>query len=203
MSNNRLIIDSQYFPNVNYIYTALKAKDLYIFTSDAYQKMSFFNRTVISGANGPINLSLPLHNGRNQRSVIKDVEISFSTKWQEQHWRSIESAYSRAPYFEYYAPDIEKLVRSNFKTVLDLNLEILKWLKIVLDSPVRIHIADSPPPPRCEDFRYRWLPKNFRDLPLEFQYFQMFEPRFGFQPNLSIIDALFCAGPSLKTALKS
>lgn len=52
------------------------------------------------------------------------------------------------------------------------------------------------------DNRNKFLPKNFQQESESVIYLQVFEERIGFQPNLSILDILFCEGPNAKHLLK-
>jgi hypothetical protein len=47
-----------------------------------------------------------------------------------------------------------------------------------------------------------WLPKNFQEDKNFVKYNQVFEDRTAFQPNLSILDILFCEGPETNSILK-
>jgi hypothetical protein len=202
---SELIIESQYFGSINYINTLFQFSNIYIEQYEAYQKMSFRNRCVVAGSNGLVHLSVPLEKGRNQRQLMKDTRISYSGRWQAEHLRTIESCYSRSPYFEFYRQDVWKLVQKTEAFLLDKNLAILEWLQKVvkLSGAVSLTAAyHKEYPPEVADHRNQILPKNFQDQPRPLRYTQVFEERIGFQPNLCILDLLFCNGPDIKNALK-
>ena len=199
-----LIIDCQYFGSINYINTLFKFSNIIIEQYESYQKMSFRNRCMIAGSNGVINLSVPLENGRSQKGLMKDVKISHSTNWRVQHWRSIESAYSRSPYFEFYRDGIWELLEKAEIFLLDLNLKILDWLKKLLKLQATISLTDDYRKIYSNDIidmRNHFLPKNLQIHHLGFHYTQVFEDRNGFIPNLSILDLLFCCGPDANSLL--
>lgn len=159
--------------------------------------MSFRNRTVIAGSNGLINLSVPLEKGRSQKELTKDVRISYLSNWQAEQLRTIRSCYGRAPFFEYYFHDIERLVSRRQVFLLDLNLEILDWLVGVFKANVSVERSSGydKVPKDALDLRNRFGPKDQPEgnLPV---YTQVFGDRIGFRPNLSILDLLFCSGPA-------
>ena len=95
----QLIIDNQYFGTINYIKILFQFSNIKIEQYESYQKMSFRNRCMVAGSNGVVHLSVPLEKGRGQKELMKDVRISHSANWQVQHWRTIESFYSRSPIF--------------------------------------------------------------------------------------------------------
>ena len=200
-----LIIENQYFPCVNYINTLFQFSNIKIEQYEAYQKMSFRNRSVVAGSNGVVDLSVPLENGRNQRQLMKDVRISHLGNWQVQHFRTIESCYSRSPYFEYYRDGVWDLLQKKQPFLLDLNLAILDWLQKVLKFTGQVSLTEGYEknyPEKVADLRNRFLPKNRLEQEMGFRYTQVFENRIGFQPNLSILDLLFCCGPIAKKLLE-
>lgn len=204
-NNKSLIIESQYFGSVTYISILFHFTNIKIEQYETYPKMSFRNRCVVAGSNDLVKLSVPLEKGRNQRQLMKDVRISYSTRWQAAHLRTIESCYSRSPYFEYYRDDLWKLLERKEAYLLDLNLAIQDWLKKTLKFSGEVSLTDhyqKEYPPDVTDRRNTILPKNFQDQPMGWQYTQVFEDRIGFQPNLSILDLLFCSGPDIKDQLK-
>ncbi len=167
--------------------------------------MSFRNRCMVAGSNGVVNLSVPLEKGRGQKELMKDVRISHSANWQLQHWRTIESCYSRSPFFEFYRDAVWGLLEKKETFLLDLDLSILEWLKSVLKMQYSLSLTDTylkEHPPEVIDLRNTEFPKNYQDRLPDLRYTQVFEDRIGFVPNLSILDLLFCYGPSAKPLLE-
>jgi hypothetical protein len=202
---NKIIIENQYFACVNYYYTLLKCKYAEIEACEHYEKMSFRNRCVIAGANGLIHLSIPLEKGRSQRSLIKEVKINHTEPWQSHHWKSIKSAYGKAPFFEFYAESVHSLIKKPHVFLYDLNIEIFGWL--VKNLKITTVVSEtsqyqSAVMAGVEDCRNKWLPKNFQQES-SIQYHQLFEEKNRFQPNLSILDFLFNAGNNLQAYASS
>ncbi len=200
------IIDLQYFGCVNYYYTLFNNTNIKINEYENYQKMSFRNRCTIVGANGLINLSIPIEGGRNKKQLYKDVRIAESTPWAQQHWRAIVTCYAKAPFFEYYKSDLENLLKSSPKFLLDFNFEILRWSEKVLRFPHSISSIKSKNDimaELCFSFYNKWMPNNYENETLVKPYFQVFEDRIGFKNNLSILDLIFCEGPNSNSLLGS
>ena len=198
------LIETQPFPLLNYIKKGIIDKHIIIEQYETFQKMSFRNRFVIAGANALLHLSIPIKGGREQKNLIKEVEIDYATNWNTKFWRSIISSYNSAPYFEYYKNDVEKLLFLKEKYLLEFNIIILKWVYNTLKTNVLIDLSSSflKPGSAQNDYRGKTLPKNFQQngevVPI---YSQVFEDKVGFQPNLSILDLLFCEGPNSLTLL--
>ena len=87
-----LITDIQYFPSIIFYKNSYKFTHIVIEQCETWQKMSFRNRSQIAGAEGVIDLSIPLVNGRDQKALIRDVRIADSLPWQAQHWKTIVSS---------------------------------------------------------------------------------------------------------------
>jgi hypothetical protein len=162
--------------------------------------MSFRNRYIIAGANGPCSLSIPVAGGREQKVLIKDIQVDYSGNWNIKHWRTISSSYANSPFFAYYEDAVRNILLSKDKFLFDLNLKILSWLIKVLNIKVLVEFTEqfSLIYLNEDDYRGKLLPKNFQNerdnwKPL---YPQVFGDRMPFQPNLSILDLLFCEGPN-------
>jgi hypothetical protein len=203
--NDNLIIEYQYFGSINYTNALFQFSNIEFEVYESFQKMSFRNRMVVAGSNGLVHLSVPLEKGRDQKQPIRDVKISYSLPWQQQHWRTIESCYNRSPFYEFYRDGLENIFTSKPVYLIDLNRDIRNWLWKVLKIPSSYAETSSyqtPPIQDHTDFRNRWVPKNFQLDAFQIRYRQVFEDRIGFQPNLSILDLLFCMGPSAHSLLK-
>ena len=194
-----IVAESHYFPCVNYIDVLNKSEACYIEQWETFRKMSFRNRCIIVGSNGLINLTVPVEGGRNNRLLMKDVRISYSENWQSQHWKAIKSSYAKAPFFEYYNIYVEQLIRKQHTFLLDKNIEIVMWLKKVMKLWAEIkptNSYDELAGDKKVDYRNQWLPSNYLEKEPRIVYSQVFEDKLGFQKNVSILDFLFCNGPS-------
>lgn len=148
-----------------------------------FRKMSGYNRYRIAAANGQLLLSVPIAGGREQRIALKDICIDAKSDWQKQHWRSIFSAYGRAPFFEHYAPSLEALIHRPFERLVDLNLAVLEWAAGALKWNKTFITVE-------QGALYRGYPQVFVPYP------QVFGDRHGFIPNLSVLDLLMNEGPA-------
>ncbi len=200
MSTGNLLIESQYFPSVLAMKAMVDSEYLLIEKWEHYCKMSFRNRSIITGSNGPIHLSIPLKDGRQQRRLITDVMIDNTVNWQLQHWRSITSCYARAPYFDYFEMKFEPFFLQPFDTLFQFNQTILTTLLSVFKSKTNLQITQSYQKEYegFKDYRNLYLPKNYTQTTGEpIKYTQVFEDKNGFLPNLSIIDYICCEGVKL------
>jgi hypothetical protein len=200
-----IVSELQYFPPVTFLTTLFKETYVYLDIYGAYRKMSFRNRCVIAGAQGVISLSVPLQNGRNQNLPMNEVLISEMENWQSRHFKSIQSAYNRSPFFEYYRHELFEIYRKPFKCLVDWNLHCLNWVKEKLDWPAEIRFTEKEVyygTTEFEDRRNMVLPKNYSYWK-PVKYRQVFEERTGFLPNLSVLDLLFNVGKQSAELLRN
>ena len=201
-----VIIENQLFPCIDYIKKVSSCKNIKIELYDYFKKMSFRNRFVISGANGLNSLTIPIAGGREQKTLMQKIIIDKSEDWQKHHWRSLVSAYGSSPFFEHYQSSIQSLIFSKQPALFAYNLNVIQWVLQTLNINVEIGFTDCfiSEYEQAEDFRNCLLPKNFQENRKDWEpkYAQVFEDRLGFQPNLSIIDLLFCEGPNAKVLLE-
>ena len=191
------------FPNISWWMRVWDACPLILDSGEHFEKMTYRNRYRISGANNTILLSVPLVNGRNQHVPMKDLQIFNKEKWQVQHWRTLVSVYRRSPYFDYYEDSLKLLFETSFERLIDFNRAGIIWTMTQLKMNPEMH--DAPVflktyPSDILDLRSEKLLKpegeQFR------KYYQVFEDRNGFIPNLSILDLLFSEGPGSVNWLK-
>ena len=76
-------------------YAAIYKSDSIIFeVEDNYQKQTYRNRCYIYGANGKLTLNIPVkHILKENRKKTKDTLVENDIKWQQQHFKSLQSAY--------------------------------------------------------------------------------------------------------------
>jgi hypothetical protein len=164
----KLIVDLQYFPSIISFEIANRFSNIVFDKYEYYQKMSFRSRCRIVGAEGPIDLSVPLLKGRDQKTLMKDVRISGLQPWQDRHWKTIVSCYNRSPWFEFYRDELEELYRKPFVFLFDWNLACFDWVAGVLKMAVPVTLSEGYQKEydhaEWVDWRGKILPKNSQKL---------------------------------------
>ena len=195
------VICPAYLPNVPY-FAWLCSQELVNFVTDThYQKQTFRNRTPIYGANGKLNLTIPISHSEKEKIQENAVIISYEMNWQNNHWKSICSAYKSSPYFEFYEHDLALSFNEKTTTLFDYNIRLIEKIMLLMEH----------------DFisqKVAWNPKKHKRLDLFLEaknpplleqevYTQVFMEKTGFLPNLSVLDVLFNLGPNCANYLKN
>lgn len=192
-------LDLHYLPNLEFFAAIEDAEEILIFSQDLYQRQSYLNRAHIRLANKVETISVPVQ-GRRPRICLQEVLIDYTQKWQSVHLRGIQSAYGKAPFFEYFFPYFESVITQKPESLWDLNLQMLTVCLKLLKSSAKLVICDPDTDlARSLDLRKIINPKSsFRERSFyqPIPYNQLFG--FEFELNLSIIDLLFCEGPAAK-----
>ena len=171
-----IYLSSAYLAPVEY-YAKLVAYDkIFIEQHDHYVKQTYRNRCTIAAPDGELALSIPTVKPDTLKCPLKDIRISDHGNWRHLHWNALSSAYNHTPFFEYYRDDFQPFYEKKRTTSFQSSFA-----------------------PNEDDFRERIHPKkNYKEEDPDFivrPYYQVFQERLGFLPNLSIVDLLFNMGP--------
>lgn len=191
------LLTTAYLPPIEYLAFFLEGEVL-LERCEHFQKQSFRNRTVILTANGPQNLSIPVIHAA-PKEPISQVRIDYATPWQRTHWRTIESAYGCSPYFLYYKDLLQPFYETHFDYLFDYNTALCKTILQLLPISTALRYTKDFAPLQPNDLRTTIHPRKKLEADYPFAlsefYYQVFHEKFGFIPNLSILDLLFNLGP--------
>ncbi|MEO6150322.1 MAG: WbqC family protein [Mucilaginibacter sp.] len=192
-----------YLPPVEY-FTQFNTyrPDVWIEREEHFPKQTYRNRAGIYSPDGILTFTVPVIKGSKNHTKVKDIRISYDFKWQRLHWMGLETCYRRSAYFEYYEDDFAPFYQNKFEYLFDYNEQLLNMLLRMLKIKAELKFTESYEPayPNAADFRTAIHPKTQNDNTYK-PYFQVFDERNGFLPNLSIVDLLFNQGPQATSYL--
>jgi len=184
-------------PIIQYVVLA-NAESIVFELEDNFQKQTYRNRYVIYGANGKQVLTVPIiHPPKGKRLKTKDIKIDHSTDWFKLHIRTLQSAYRSSPFYEFYEDEILPIFYKKHKYLIDLNLDSVKIIGSCLQvdfgyQKTKEYEQDID---KEKDFRPLVIAKSKQNYALQ-EYTQVFDDKYGFLSNLSILDLLFNEGPN-------
>ena len=197
------ILSTTYFGPVQWYQKLYRYDSVLIEHYETFPKQTYRNRCLIATTNGVQALTVPVCHTTDP-STLHQI-ISDHGNWRHLHWQALQSAYGESPFFEYYEDDIRPFfTERNWERLVDYNDAICQKMCELLDihpnisattdyTPSTIHYPSS----TINDFREVINPKHPGD-DADFQprpYYQVYQQKHGFLPNLSILDLLFNMGP--------
>lgn len=126
-----MTLPTAYLPPLSYI-EALMSEPATIEQMETFEKQTFRNRALIRDAKGEVvRLTIPVGKVEHKQ-LTRDIQISYQTRWQHQHWITLVSAYQHTPYFMYFADYLRPFYEKEYKWLLDLNDEMNATLMSLL-----------------------------------------------------------------------
>ena len=204
------LLQTTYFGPIQWYQKLYRYDHCMIEQHDSFQKQTYRNRCVIATANGVQALTVPVEHTNlspltsHLSPLVKDLRISDHNQWRRVHWNALQSAYSESPFFEYYADDLHPFFEQKYDFLVDFNEAIRQKVCELIDIHPNVEYttkyqpsALNPQPSTLTDFRDVINAKHPQPdegfTPKE--YWQVFQHKHGFLPNLSILDLLFNMGP--------
>lgn len=199
-----ILLSTAYFPPISWFAFLLRARNTHIEQMETFPKQTYRNRCDIMTASGKGKLIVPVSKPQGNHTITKDIEICYRESWREQHWKTLQSAYSSSPFFSYYADIIRPLFKSKEILLLKHNTAILQRITALLGIKPNLMFTDDfmKEPEGLLDMRSGLSSYN-AGFQIKFDaYPQVFSHKFGFIPDLSILDLLFNLGPEAKGYLE-
>lgn len=186
-----------YAGNIAYYRALVQADEVCFEQHEFFPKQTYRNRIQVIGPNGLQKLVIPTIKTGERRSM-QDVEISYAENWQKDHWKSLEAAYRRSPYFEFYEAYLYPYFKHQKITSLwAFNLGLFETINDLIQLEIKYSITSS----YQDEVEHDLRSAGFQSGGATERYIQVFQDRHPFYPNLSILDALFNLGPQTKALL--
>jgi len=193
------ILSTAYLAPIQYYSILIKSSSCIIEHCENFPKQTYRSRCDIYSPNGLKTLSVPLVK-RNHRQRVKELKISYDFDWRKIHWRTLESSYRSSPFFEYFEDDLYPYYHNKkYDYLIDLNEALQQEILILLKQKLEYSFTSDYHQviEAAVDYRNLITPKvlfqNNNVLDSK-KYSQVFDNKYGFIPNLSIMDLLFNQG---------
>ena len=170
-----MVLPTAYLPPLSYL-QALMSEPVTIEQMETFEKQTFRNRCLIRDTKGElVRLTVPVGKVEHKQ-LTRDIQISYQTRWQHQHWITLVSAYQHTPYFMYFADYLRPFYEKEYKWLLDLNDEMNATLVSLINKqrPALVESQKSKVERRTTD----WSGNIWTD-------------KHPWQTELSILDTLF------------
>lgn len=208
----------EHMPWLGFFHKISKADVFVILDNVQFRKNYFQNRNKIRTANGWSWITVPV--SHDSGSLIRDVKIAQSARWEEKWWKSLYLSYTKSKYFNLYGEAIHAVINTPNPALSELNIALIDLMRGFLDIKNRIILASELDVCGCGSDLVLNICKKLKadeylsgisgkeylnaadfvkaGISLTYQEFhhpiykQLYEP---FLPCMSIIDLLFNRGP--------
>ncbi|MDJ0734630.1 MAG: WbqC family protein [Nostocaceae cyanobacterium] len=224
-----VIHQPQYLPYLGFFHK-LQQGDIYVvMDSVQFQRRGIQHRNKIKTSQGAQWLTVPLFHQTRDEERINEMCINSEFPWFRKHWNALVTNYSRAPYFQEYAPGIKAILTREWNNLCELDMALIQWVMDILgiNKPIvylstlgiegnksellintcKAVVANSYLSGSggirymdMDAFAAAGIHVMWQDFNYP-SYKQMF-PELGFMPNLSIVDTLFCCGLQTRNFLE-
>jgi hypothetical protein len=218
-----VILQPSYIPWRGF-FDQIRRADVFVFYDDVqYDKRGWRNRNQILTPTGKQWLTIPVYSrgAQTENIPIHQIKICWDVAWNESHWKSIQLAYRKAPYFQQYAAFLQELYERHDEFLADFSIDLtialarqlgIQHTHFLRSSSLQAEGAKTDrliailktiganqylSGPSARDYIESEKFKQ-ADIDLEYmeynyaQYPQLYPP---FDPNVSILDLLFMTGP--------
>lgn len=215
---------ANYLPYMGF-FEKISVSDAFVLVDDTQfvkrGPFGWIHRNQILGPNGKHWLTLPVKTHDRYHQLIREVEIDNSLPWRRKHWGSLEHAYKKTEFFESYSAGLREIYDQNWEMLLPLSKAVIEWVMDVLDirKPITLasdydiqgkgsdYVLELAQKSGASHYLSGMHGKDYLDLKvfeeakmgLVFQDFTCLPYPQGdskeFVSHLSIVDAIFHAGP--------
>lgn len=196
---------------------------------DANSKTKFANRNKIRTPDGWAWLTVPVRSkGLYENMKLDRLEIETAAAWRRKHWRSIETNYQRAPYFDSLAPRLEAVFEREWThlvplcdvfhgllcEILGIETPVVKSSALGIATGKQQLILDLCRAKGATKYvsgpfgRDYLEPRDFTAAGIELVFHDYDHPKYaqafaGFQPYMSMLDLILNHGPASRDIFRS
>ena len=132
----------EHLPWLGFIHKVMNVDEFVLLDNVQFRKNYFQNRNKIRTKEGWQWLTVPIKKFHSNQK-INEIKISYSQDWQSQNLDVIKNSYIKAKYFDVYFKDFEKIYKSEFRLLRDLNIELIKFILQKLGIHTKLHISSE------------------------------------------------------------
>jgi hypothetical protein len=210
-----------YLPWAGYFYKMARCDAFVFLDSVQYSRTSYTARCLIKGIRGKSQwLSVPVFKKGRYFQNISEVNIDNDSEWQKAHQRSLESCYSKAPYFRESSWLNDAAYKNKWDRLSLLNIELIKSIAVNLGViPKFTNLSELNINSKSSELLIdicnkmsaqvylsgpggkKYLDeKKFKEAGIELRFVTYYPQAYpqlcgDFVPGLSIIDMLYNCGP--------
>jgi hypothetical protein len=216
-----------YLPNAGFFHKILQCDVYVVYDTAQFVRSRFDNRNYVKANNTKVLMTVPVSHESHFRPIA-EARVDNRGAWRAKHWKTIEGAYRKAPYFASLRDAFERIYAVAPETLPDLSLPIIREILGILGWKGRVELASRLPLDRgrrstdaildilaaVDATAYlagasskKYLAEEaFGQRPIALEYHRFAPPVYRqlgepFLPNLSALDLIFNEGPAARNVL--
>lgn len=206
------------------VFDIIQRVDVFVFYDDVqYTTRDWRNRNKIKTPQGDQWLTVPVLQDREQ--LICEAQIDLTKNWQTKHYKAIESAYAKAPYYSDYRFLLEEIyLKQEWKKISELDIFSTQLIAKTLGLQPQWAIASELKKSGskdgekiieiCKELDCNQMlngpsskafmdEKKFQDNHIQLSYMEYSYPEYSqmyppFSHQVTVLDVLFHCGPEAK-----
>ena len=131
-----------FLPWLGYLDRMIQSDAFILLDHVQFERRNYQNRTSIRIEDEARWLTVPVLQV-SQKETILEKRIDNPPEpldrwWGSKHFQTLRFAYRKAPYFEHYAPRVQKILETRYEKLVDLNQAMLEFLResYEIDTPL-------------------------------------------------------------------
>lgn len=213
----------------------MERADLFVLVDHVqFERQNYQNRTRVKTGAGPRWLTVPVFQRSQEERIVEkliDNQRDGKLRWGRKLFLTLKYSYQAAPYFDRYAPEIQRILDRRWERLIDLNLELLDFCRRELGIVTPLVRSSSLPIQGAKSDMVLDLCRSvganayiaglggchdyldveaFKEAGIRIIWQDFSHPRYRqepghqqFVPGLSVLDLLFNCGPNSRAILKS
>jgi len=126
-------------PHAGFFAKALRSDTLVLLDGVQFpQGTTWLTRNRFKNDQGTLWMTVPVWKKGLGLQAIREVRICNEGRWRRKHLRSLKTAYADAPFFMDHLPFLEEVFSRDRERLVDLNMDILRYLLDALDIRAEI-----------------------------------------------------------------
>ncbi len=125
----------------------MKQSDVFVLMDTVqFVKRHICNRNKIKNSQGEAQwLGVSVSSAKGRDVSFIELEIDYGQKWQSKALNSLKHAYGKAPHFEPYYSEIEKILLTQYPNLAALNIALIEYFKELfeIETPLK-KMSDMP-----------------------------------------------------------
>lgn len=202
-----------FLPDFFYFYK-IYCSDIFLIADHLlFRKQSAITRVRIDEHLPEKYLTVAVKHQANPHPPLKQIEMSHTEDWKRRHLMTLKSLFHKAPYFDYYFPELCKIYKKKQARLTNFLIDLIQWQSDLIFPAKQIIVATRYGINNMKDLR-SWLinfedpvwlisedetvyyQKNFPDIPftkLSLCKDLSFPP--GYHPQMPLFILLLLRGP--------